>query len=460
MTLRSLRTVLDTIPALATERSFVVADGGQIPWSEATDALLRSFRMLVTRQETMAREPGVLISASTDLDSDSAFLQVIAWDDVSGSYQFYDRRDGVWFWAGSSWDALADDSRAQGPFDSHVNGALNMKELKAPWVHWHSQASPILDSALAPQDPLRREVLWTGRRQAEEFERTVARPGIERWTRVRFNQSVRNGVLQRLPTFMRQVLETTTINLVSSPTSAAALATAESVQLPLTFFFNADALIEVLGLDPSLSLPRVPAAVYRETLSRYDVGLTDEHFRFQGDTHFVFVVPEPAFEDILILDQLVGSGILSAKLAASLLMVDFANPVFSRRRATLLRCVPADAVTGDPEKFARTFIGAVERSPAAAESKSAESELLANWSLGDSWRKQFEDRLAGFMTAVSAQLGSTGSFAPIFELAESRRREFRDRKLAEFRLTTPITNISEEAPRLEFDGEGGIRQKS
>src|SRR4051794_27954158 len=54
MTLRSLRTVLDGIPALAIERSFVAADGGQIPWSDATDALERSFRMLVTRQATLA----------------------------------------------------------------------------------------------------------------------------------------------------------------------------------------------------------------------------------------------------------------------------------------------------------------------------------------------------------------------------------------------------------------------
>src|SRR5687767_10858916 len=214
--LRALRTVLDGIPELSQERSFIVADGGQIPWSQATDAVERSFRVLVVRQGPGADQPAVLVSASSDFDSDTNFLQVIGWDAEAGAYQFYDRREGIWFWAGSSWDALEDDTRGKGPFDSHVNGGLNMKELKPPWIHWHSQASPILDGALAPDDPLRLEPLWTGRRQAEEFERTVARPGIARWTEARFTRSITQSRLQHLPRFLRQVVTTTTINLVSS----------------------------------------------------------------------------------------------------------------------------------------------------------------------------------------------------------------------------------------------------
>jgi hypothetical protein len=60
---------------------------------------------------------------------------------------------------------------------------------------------------------------------------------------------------------------------------------------------------------------------------------------------------------------------------------------------------------------------------------------------------------------VSAKCGDAASFAPIFRLAESRRREFRKRKLAEFRLTTPLTNITELAPLLEFDQAGNVRDK-
>ena len=48
-------------------------------------------------------------------------------------------------------------------------------------------------------------------------------------------------------------------------------------------------------------------------------------------------------------------------------------------------------------------------------------------------------------------LATPAEFSKIFELAESRRREFRRRPLAEFRLTTPVTNIPDTAPLLEMD---------
>ena len=292
-----------------------------------------------------------MVSASTNLDSTTAFLQVVSWDDDLGAFQFYDRRDGSWIWAGSSWDALAPDSRGHGPFDSHVNGALNMKELKRPWVHWHSPAARILDSALAPDDPLAAEPLWVNRSQADEFERAIARPGIQRWTAARVERRTRDGRLTSLPEFMRQVLDTSTINLAASPLSQPALAGATTVPLPLTFFVNSDALIDVLDLDPALDIPRVSAAVYRDILRRYQVGITDGRFRFEGDTHFLFIVPEAAYEDVHVLQRLLERGILSRKLAASLLMVDFRNPVFSARRRALMRHVPADAALGAAAAF-------------------------------------------------------------------------------------------------------------
>src|SRR5579863_259237 len=57
------------------------------------------------------------------------------------------KRYGDWIWAVSSWDALAPDTRSNGPFDSHVNCALNMKELNQPWVNWHSLAFFFNDTA-------------------------------------------------------------------------------------------------------------------------------------------------------------------------------------------------------------------------------------------------------------------------------------------------------------------------
>jgi hypothetical protein len=461
LTLRALLAHLDGgANPLPVQRSFVVADGGQIPWSAVTDALQRNFRLVVTRHTAEGRSPDLLVSASTSLDSESAFLQVIGWDEPAGAFQFYDRREGSWIWAGSSWDALAPGSRGHGPFDSHVNGALNMKELKRPWVHWHSQAAQIPDSALAPDDPFAAEPLWTKRSQADEFERAIARPGIQRWTAARIARRTQVGALTSLPEFMRQVLVTSTINLAASPTSFPALATAVKIQLPLTFFINSDALIDVLDLDPSIGVPSLAAAVYRDTLKRFDVAITDGQFRFDGDTHFLFVVPEPAYEDVLIVQRLVEIGVLSRKLAACLLMVDFANPVFSGRRAALMRHVPEAAPVGAAAVFDDVFITAVRAAVDAGTGGPAESELLANWETPDPWPPVFEARIRAFMNAVAATIDQPDRFARVFELAESRRREFRRRPLAEFRLTTPVTNIPEDAPLLEFAQDASIREKS
>ncbi len=69
-------------------------------------------------------------------------------------FHFYERLHGTFFWAGMSQHALEDATRGQGPFDSHVNGSLVMKELRSPWVHWHAPQAGINEEAFAPDDPL------------------------------------------------------------------------------------------------------------------------------------------------------------------------------------------------------------------------------------------------------------------------------------------------------------------
>ena len=460
LSLRALLAKLDT-SSMTNQRVFVVADGGQVPWSPETETLQRNFRLAIARQSVTDPQPDLLISASTDIDSPTNFLQVIGWDAGAGAYQFYERRNGNWISAGSSWDALAPGSRGAGPFDSHINGALNMKELKFPWLHWHSPSAAISDEVLSPGDPLRRESLWTGRSLADEFERTVVRPGIDRWSESRFSRRTANGKLTRLPEFFRQVLGTSTVNLTSSPTSSAAMAAGGDVKLPATFLIDVDALLGTIGLDAEIPPLIVKSSVYQACLTQFDVRVSDGQHTFSGDTHFVFVVPEPAFEDVLVLQKLIALGILSERLAAALLMVDFTNPVFSPRRAALMHFVPDEAPLSDAAGFADAFVDAVRAAPAAALPGRPEHEFLSNWSLPEAeWRREYERRIEAFVEAVLPGLASAAAFSKIFELAESRRREFRRRPLAEFRLTTPVTNIPDSAPLLEMDAGGTIRPKS
>jgi hypothetical protein len=438
----------DPASGLPMQRSFVVADGGQIPWSPETADLERVFRIAITRSRPQpGSQPDILISTGTLFDSEEMFLQVIGWDPQNGAFQFYERRDGAWVWAGSSWDSLTPEARGKGPFDSHVNGALNMKELKAPWVHWHSQAAQITNAALAPDDPLRNEPIWINRSPAESYENDIVRPGILRWHAARFQgcTSADGKSLDRLDEFFRQVLGTSTVNLASASLSNARLATATAdIPLPMSFFVNRDALFDLIGLEPDIDVPRVPPKVYRDTLVRYGVAITDGRHRFPGDTHFVFVVPEPAFEDNMILKGLLDRKILSPRLAASLLMVDFCNPLFSRRRSALLPYVPNSASLVNSGDFEQQFVAAVQVS---ANSQDA------------LWKRTFEERIENFFSKLTPQMASEATFARVFELAESRRREFRRRPLAEFRLTTPVTNIQCIDPLLECTPDADIVPK-
>jgi hypothetical protein len=462
VTARALLGVLDArntgSAGLPVQNSFVVADGGQIPWSPETAALRRQLRFVITRAKQQGTLADLFISTSAALDSATTFLQVIGWDPVATAYRFYDRRDGAWIFAGSSWDALVPPTRGKGPFDSHVNGALNMKELKIPWQNWHSEAAGIKDEILDPADPLRIEELWTARSPAQEFERTYIRPGIVRWMQARFAACVDAGRLTRLPEFMRHVLETTTVNLTSSAVENGQLAGSDHVNLPLTFFFNSDALLNTLELEPDIHVLQVDAGLYRECLQKFAVAVTDGSFRFPGDTHFVFVIPETAFEDVTVLESLLSAPVMSRKLAACLLMVDFSNPVFSPRRAALMKYIPASAAI-DQGDLAE-FVAAAEQASATMPAGSPEAEFLANWRIPDSeWQRAFEKRIEEFMSNVEERVNSTAGFADIFRLAESRRREFRKRPLAEFRLTTPVTNIPESAALLELTADGAVREK-
>lgn len=463
LSLRSLLAALDAHNAepdgLPEQRTFLAADGGKIPWTPETDDLRREFRFIVTRGRVGQTPPDVMIAASTVVDSEEIFLQLIAWDAAHEVYHFYQRLGQAWAWAGHSWDALAPDTRGKGPFDSHISGAMVMKELKAPWIHWHSQASSITLDALSPTDPLRTEALFLQRTGAERLEQDVVRPGIRRWNEARFKTCFQGGVLSRAPEFFRQVLDTTTVNLASAPEDRTQVLPGRIIHLPLSFFFNDDALLNLLRLPAVLQRPEVDAAIYAQCLQQHQVAIAERNFLFPGDTHFVFLVPEPAFEDHIVLQKLVRLQLLPPKLAAALLMVDFTNPVFSPRRASLLSHVPPEIrVVGGISDLAERIVASIQA--AGAPAGSAEEEFLANWNLDDNaWPSVLARRIEGYMGHVLQALQSFTTFDPLFQLAESRRREFRRRPLFEFNLTLPITNIPADAPALEMTPLATIRSK-
>lgn len=465
----TLRQVLDAVDGLAgtpdalpDQLVFLVADGGHIAWTPETDQLERFFRFAVARG---SGEFPLLISTSTALDSteNGAFLQVLGWDVDHEVFHYYERLNGTFFWAGMSHHALEDATRGKGPFDSHVNGSMVMKELRPPWIHWHAPQAGINEEALAPDDHLRNEPLFKNRVTAERLEIEVVRPGIRRWNESRVRKAVEaDGVWRHVHYFLRQAVTDTTVNLATSETASSLLTDDSLLRPPLSFFVNRDTLFETLGLvpdDPAIADIAIPGGLYKRCLQLYDVHRSDGTIRIEGDSHFAFLTPEPAFEDTHLIDAMVQAGLLTPRLVACLSMTDFPNPVFSEQRAALLRYVPEEVSGPNPGEALETrFVNAVRAAVSAGDNgadqaSSPEREFLSNWDTED-YEAAFIQRITDYCLALKAGMTDFEVVDGWFRLAEYRRRRFRRRPLAEFPLTTPRNNIPEDAPPLRMTPQG------
>ncbi|HSE19946.1 MAG TPA: phospholipase D-like domain-containing protein [Pyrinomonadaceae bacterium] len=468
LTLQQLLADLDALTgtpnAISDQLIFLVADGGHIPWTPETDELERAFRFAIARGNG---DFSLLISSSTAFNSteDGAFLQIIGWDATHEVFHYYERRAGTYFWAGMSPHALEDATRGRGPFDSHVNGSMVMKELRPPWIHWHAPQAGINEEAFAPDDPLREHPLFRNRVTAERLEIEVVRPAIRRWNEARVRKAIgADGAWRRIRHFLRQVITDTTVNLASSDTASNLLTSDSALRPPFSFFLNRDTLFDTLGFtsdeieDTNIA---IPGALYLECLKRFDVHRSDGNIRLEGDSHFAFLTPEPAFEDTHLVEAMVQAGLLSRRFIACLTMVDFTNPVFSDRRAALLRYVPDEVNDANPAAAMESqFVNAVRDAVAtgvngAAQADSPEREFLSNWDTED-FESVFIQRIADYCSALTAGMTDPEVVDGWFRLMEHRRRRFRRRPLAEFSLTTPRTNIPEDAPPLRMNQQGRV----
>ncbi|MFP5265173.1 MAG: hypothetical protein ACLGJB_25070 [Blastocatellia bacterium] len=454
----------DTQDALPDQLVFLVADGGHIPWTPETNSLKRFFRFAVARGRG---EFLLLISSSTAIDSadDGAFLQVLGWDGVNEVFHYYERRAGTFFWAGMSNHALEDATRGRGPFDSHVNGSMVMKELRAPWIHWHAPQAGINEEALAPDDHLRDEPLFRNRVTAERLEIEVVRPAIRRWNEARVRKAVgADGVWRRVHHFLRQAITDTTVNLATSETASRLLTDDSLLRPPLSFFLNRDTLFGTLELVPAESAVTeiaIPGRHYLQCLQRYDMHRSDGAIRIDGDSHFAFLTPEAAFEDTDLIEAMVRAGLVTPRFVACLSMTDFSNPVFSERRAALLRYVPEEVSGPDlaaalESRFVEALRTAVLAGDNGADQAgSPEREFLSNWDAEDH-EAAFIAGITDYFLALKAGMADPDVVDGWFRLAEYRRRRFRGRPLAEFPLTTPRTNIPEDSAALRMTPQGRV----
>lgn len=442
---------------LRVQTSFLVGERSQLGFRPDLARVPRVLRFVVTRGDDAENGPDILVSASFP-DQRRAF-ELMAWDTAHGGFNFYTTvgDDGAWVFAGNSRHALGPPTEGKGPFESHLSGSFIMKELRAPWINWHSPDANVLPSAFATDDP-RRDHAWFTEKDplgAATCEAAVARPAVTRWAKARFAAAVSpDGNFASPRRVLRQLLSTPTANLVTSHVESRKAVRDDAFDLPQTFFVDSESLTEILGL-----LPPPPfsgrGTIYAQALETFETRMEDgEGFVQPGDTHFAFLVPERAFEDLAVLRQALEVGLLSERLAATLLMTDFPNPIFSERREALLAYVPETATIEDgtstfSQEFADAILGAAEDSPVA----SPEREFAELWTSGEDFVIPFSTLLKNYYEAVTAQLDTQEGFDAHYRLAETRRACARTLPIfGEFALLFARSNVEPATRRMRADG--------
>ena len=508
----------------ATVKIFLVGDGIHLPDGDDVDRQLRFVALAAPR----AGQDSVLGVIDADVESATSFLQVLAWDASSGVFNFYFRNSGAkvpsepageWLFNGASWDAFSADAAGAGPFDGHVNGSVVMKERAAPWLHWQSQSAGASPGAV--RDVTHSLVALGGTATiptmvlsgAEDLQ-TALEALMTKWNRARV-AALREG---RVPAplapgalwaALAQLLTTTTIELAASPTQAAN--NAADVAVPATHLYDSDAF-QVLGLQPA---PGAPAALhlgrptYNDAVALFGLRLVgfsregEPTYTRQGDAHFALAAPVRAFDDVVLLRELLrkpptplapssppGSGsstagpaaskpLLSLRMLRAALAVDFPNPVYSTVRAALLDFAP-DGADGDATAFEAGFVAAVRAAAAAAggaaggpatsstAATTAAAEFVRWYDAGkagdEAQAAAIGSALAAYMTALAGRLATPAGVNDLFEVLETRRRRFRPTALNEFKLTLPIAVSGQAAGEgrpvfMKADGTAEWRQE-
>lgn len=419
------------------QMSFVLGEGSQIPLPDATPSTNAGMRFLITRGSGPVG-PDLIISTA---DPNETFVEVMAWDKKHKGFNYYRSvgSKGRWAFAGNSRHALSPPTKGKGPFEAHPSGNLIMKELRLPWVHWHSFEVDIFEDAFPKGDARRKHPWFTKKLGAETCETAVVMPSITRWTAARFDQGIgANGNVADPARVVEQIVTSPTVNLASSSRESSGV---DPVDLPPGFFIDFDAFGRVgLPGPPPLVVSR---AIYKQSLKTFAFKLSDgQGFTQSGDTHFAFVVPERAFEDTETLGQAIDRGLITKRLAAALLMVDFPNPVFSARRSGLLKHAPATAtITNAKSNYSEDFAQAIIAASASTPAGSPEKEFADRWKKAAKLQGALGDELEKYYDALKQKLKTQVGFDDFVRLAESHRNRVRDTPLSEFPLLFPVTNI-------------------
>jgi len=329
-------------------------------------------------------------------------IEVWGWDNHRGRYNYYkmDRSgtpglQATWKFRSSSVDAdLLNPIERRGTcLHCHVNGAPIMKELAFPWNNWRSfkfsasymtqdwpvKSAPRLQT-LGGAEQLETEFILGAIRQfnLRRLNSALLRRDDDGNVKIDSNGNARIVEGRRL---LKHLFVTTEVNLISSgelsgmhPFAANETgAPPGPVAVPATFFLNANLIAgggptnyRGLGIGEARNFQKIAVIdpeEYKNLINQVGVRLGGR----AGDANFAWFVAEPSHVDNSMVDRLMTRGVLTSEFVAAVLAIDVERPVFSNKRASLLRFIPNVFPFKPP--------GALETSPNAPES-SALTQLV------------------------------------------------------------------------------------
>jgi hypothetical protein len=251
---------------------------------------------------------------------------------------------------------------------------------------------------------------------------------------------------------LRPLFETTTANLTSS--SEISRGTSPDLELPSEFFLDFEVLGKVLNLDTGQFNSKFQRNFYQNAIQKFQFHLQADSFSRPGDTHFAFFVPERALEEAALIRHLIGQGILSEHFVLSVLMVDFPNPVYSQKRARLLKYVPSETIRTGSGNLSTRIAQAILDAAANLPDDSPEKQFVQNWQITpDQLRSQSEMKIRQYLATVQTRLATLAAVEDYTRLAESRRRQFAPSALGvEAKLLFPKVNLAEGPLFMHPDG--------
>ena len=327
--------------------------------------------------------------AETGADQNGApgQVEIIAFDEVEGVFNYYKEVGGQMRFFGSSLDFVVagpggpELTSIRGCANCHPGGGINMKELRSPWTHWAQN-----DNIQGADDLVRNRAEYLGTLGAGSTLEGIVESGNREWnkTKVEFFRNVTTAELESVRGGFADgpLSPSEESDLIARGLRKRLNATQEllrpvfcPVQINIRGFGARNIPSSLLAVDGNGLSPNFISTAQ----AQFDAAIAAIGSNLPGldvpETTTPFMAAHLSGEDANYINQLIQQGILDTALVQDILMVDFTRGLLSDDRCALLELVP----DVDPaDRNAAGLKAALIESLAGSAAGTPPGELLAN----------------------------------------------------------------------------------